>query len=141
MTGVVKDLISWYVPNVLNWSDRFVNTTNPQNDKARGIISITGSFLGVKISSITHIWRPIEVITKWTKVRDMLGYAYWTYMCLLIKTIPMAEARLRPSPVVTATFDDRDIILANFEILLSCTCLEFEEEVAATQSDTIAAIV
>ena len=73
MTGVVIDFISWYVPTVLNWSDRFVNTTNPQNDRARGTTLSMGILFGRKISSIEQILRQIEVIMKCIRVRDMLG--------------------------------------------------------------------
>ena len=49
ITGVVMDLASWYVPTVLNWRDRFVKTTNPQNDAARGAIFTSFSLTGLKI--------------------------------------------------------------------------------------------
>ena len=36
ITGVVMDFTNWYIPTVLNWRDRLVNTTNPQKDIVKG---------------------------------------------------------------------------------------------------------
>ena len=73
MQGVVRHFMIWYVPTVFVCSDKFVNTTNPQNVNDIGSILPMGKLLGVNNPIHLQISMPMKVQMKWMHVMVMLG--------------------------------------------------------------------
>ena len=71
--GVVMDLMIWYVPTVLDCSERFVSTTKPQNVSDTGTMCRSGRDLNENKPIDRQTIMPTVVKTKWTNVSVMLG--------------------------------------------------------------------
>ena len=70
-------LANWYVPIVLLWRERLVNTTKPQNEADNGSNCLIDNLFGLNTSNQTQIWRPRNVMIKCINVSVILGNPWW----------------------------------------------------------------